>query len=185
MDVIAALCIAVSLAADAMTVAICCGMKSRKNERNTALLTGVMFGSFQIIMTVLGWSIGKVGLQIFSGENNAFAFLVLVLLGIKMLYDSRKKTPVSIAAVTLKEMVLLSVATSVDALALGTVLPMAVRASTTGDLIMSVFIIGIVTFILSYSGFRLGNRFVRFRPETACAAGGIVLIILAVKTLII
>ena len=167
MDVLSAFAAALSLAADAMAVSVCCGLKSAANYKKTALITAFMFGS------------GALG----SGQRIA-AFLILLLLGIKMLFDARKDQTAGISVITPKELFLFSVATSIDALALGAVLPVAVGADTPLRLALSVIMIGAVTFILSFGGFHFGRCFRHFRPAHAEIAGGVILIALGIKVLI-
>ncbi len=184
MDVLSALAAALSLAADAMAVSVCCGLKSNGSYKKTAFITAVMLGAFQMLMPVLGWSIGRIGSGVLGSGQRIAAFLILLLLGIKMLFDARKDQTEGIAVITVKELLLLSVATSIDALALGTVLPVAVNADTPLRLAFAVIMIGAVTFVLSFGGFHFGRSFRCFRPVHAETAGGIILIILGIKVLI-
>ncbi|MBQ9461668.1 MAG: manganese efflux pump [Clostridia bacterium] len=185
MDILSAFAAAVSLAADAMAVSVCCGLKSSTNYKKTALITAFMFAAFQMLMPVLGWSIGRVGSGALGGGQRIAAFLILLLLGVKMLFDARKDQTTGISVITIKELFLFSVATSIDALALGAVLPVAIGADTPARLAASVIMIGAVTFILSYGGFHFGRSFRRFRPSHAEIIGGIILIILGIKVIIV
>lgn len=183
MDIVSALAVSFSLAADAMAVAVCCGMKCRRFYRKTALLTATLFGFFQMLMSVLGWSIGKVGLRMVSGKESVFSFVILLLLGLKMLWESRKEPTAPLAVVGGGELLLFAVATSMDALALGTVLPMAVHAETPLSLLAAVLMIGGVTFLLSCGGFCFGHRFQHGSARPAALVGGCLLILLAFKSL--
>ncbi len=184
MDIFSAFAVSFSLAADAMAVAVCCGLRSRNTDRKGALLTGGLFGFFQMLMSLLGWSIGKVGEPLTDGKESIISFVILLLLGIKMLSDSRHEPTEPLAAVGTKELVLFSIATSMDALALGTVLPLAVKAFSVFSLLTAVLLIGIVTFILSYSGFRFGHHFRRLSSRRAVFMSGCVLILLGFKILL-
>ncbi len=184
MDVLSALAAALSLAADAMAVSVCCGLKSRGSFRKTAFTAAVMFGVFQMLMPVLGWSIGRVGSNALGAGQKLVAFGILLILGIKMIYDARSEQVSAMGDIAIKELVMLAFATSIDALALGTVLPLAVRADTPARMILAVFIIGAVTFVLSLAGFYLGRRFRWVRPFRACIIGGMILILLGIKVLI-
>ncbi len=183
MNIVSAFAVSLSLAADAMAVAVCCGLKSRRNYRKTAVITAALFGFFQMFMSVLGWSIGKVGVRLISGQEGIAAFIILLLLGIKMMMESRKEPTSPLAVITGRELLLFAVATSMDALALGTVLPVAVHADTPLSLTEAVLLIGAVTFLLSYGGFRFGHRFRSIQPRWAVFAGGCVLILLGGKIL--
>lgn len=184
MDIISALAVSVSLAADAMAVSVCCGLKSRKVYHKTAFLTAALFGLFQCLMSVLGWSIGKVGAGLLNGKENVVSFLILLLLGIKMLLEARKEPTAPLAAVGLRELLLFAIATSMDALALGTVLPTAVHAETPLLLLLAALMIGGITFLLSYGGFYIGYRFRRISHRPATIIGGAMLILLGCKILI-
>ena len=184
MELISVIAAGASLAADAMAVSVCCGIKSRGNYRKTALLTAMTFGIFQTAMPVLGWSIGKVGSGMISGAEHIVSFVILVLLGIKMLIDARREHETIIRSLGVKEVLLLAVATSIDALALGTVLPAAVGVESTIDIIITVLVTGVITFLLSYLGFVLGIKAHFFRPAYAELFGGAILIILGIKLLI-
>ena len=184
MDVISALTISVSLAADAMTASVCCGIKSKGKTVQTAIITASMFGIFQMLMSVFGWSIGKVGLNMTYGREGIIGFVILLLLGVKMIFDSRKGRNVTFKTLKMKELLLLSTATSIDALALGTVLPAAVKAETFGSLLLAVLMIGAAAFSLSLLGFILGRRFGNVRSDAAEAVGGVLLILLGLRRLI-
>ena len=123
MDVFSALAIGTSLAADAMAVSVCCGIKKRGRYVKTALITAAMFGIFQMVMPVLGWSIGKIGSGLTFGRENIISAVIFIILGLKMLYDSVRSPLSSLTAMGIKEILLFSAATSMDALAVGVVLP--------------------------------------------------------------
>ena len=126
MDILSSVTIGLSLAADAMAAAVSCGIKNNNSRRSTAFRAAGLFAGFQMIMPVLGWSIGRVAGGMLGGMEHIAAFVILVLLGLKMLYDAGRD-PLK-AAGGMKELILLSVATSIDALAVGTVLPAAAGA---------------------------------------------------------
>ncbi len=184
MDILSALAAGVSLASDAMAVSVCCGLKSRGGYKKTAFYTALTFGLFQMLMPLLGWSIGKVGSGLLSGAEQIISFVILMLLGIKMLADARQDHSSLIRSFTVREVLLLAAATSIDALALGMVLPAAVGVRSVWDIIITVVLTGLITFIMSYGGFFLGRKARSFRPAYAELFGGAVLIILGIKLLI-
>ena len=184
MDIISALAAGVSLASDAMAVSVCCGLKSRGGYKKTAVYTAMTFGIFQMIMLLLGWSIGKVGCSLISGAEQIISFVILMLLGIKMLADARQDQNSVIKTLTVREVLLLAVATSIDALALGMVLPAAVGVRSVWNIIITVLLTGAITFIMSYAGFFLGRKAKFFRPAYAELFGGAVLILLGIKLLV-
>lgn len=170
-----------ALAADAMAASFSRGLKKNDNTSAGALKTALCFGFFQTAMPVLGWSIGKVGGRMIAGAGNWVAFSILLFLGIKMLTDSVSQKKEANSGVGL---LLLAFATSIDALASGLTLPVAAGADTTASLLLCVAIIGFITFLLSLAGSYFGRSFSRFQPGAAGAAGGIMLILLAIKTVI-
>ncbi len=184
LDIISAAAIGTALAADAMAASFSRGMKNNGNRAYEAFVTASAFGLFQMIMPVLGWSIGKVGSSFISGIDHIIAFIILVLLGIKMITDSHKDKTVAINYNNKKELILLSFATSIDALASGIILPVSVGATKPVYMFYTVFIIGAITFILSYMGYSFGSTFRSFKPRYAEMAGGAVLILIGIKTLL-
>lgn len=183
MDIISAAAIGTALASDAMAASFSRGMKNKGNRAYEAFITASFFALFQMIMPILGWSIGKVGSGFISGTDHIIAFIILILLGIKMITDSNKDKTVAFNN-NKKELLLLSFATSIDALASGIILPVSVGAVKPVYMLYTVLIIGLITFILSYTGYSFGSTFKNFKPRYAETAGGIVLILTGVKTLL-
>ncbi len=184
MDVLSTAAIGTALAADAMAVSFSRGMKPYRRRTREAFITALSFGIFQMLMPVLGWSIGRVGSNIVNGFDHIIAFAILLFLGIKMLLDARKEKPASMGGGGYRELLFLSVATSMDALASGMVLPVSVGADKPVTMFLAVLLIGAITFVLSFAGFCSGSTVKRFKPQFAEMAGGLVLIVIALKTLI-
>lgn len=179
MDYVSASVIGMALAMDAMAVSITCGMNGK--NKSSEFLTAFLFGFFQMLMPVLGWSIGKVGSDIITAFDNITVFAILLFLGIKMLIDSKRQD--YSVDFSFKNLIILAVATSIDALASGITLPVSVRANTPLYMLETVLIIGTITFILSLLGYIIGNRFRKARPVYAGMTGGIMLILIGIKTL--
>lgn len=185
MSVIAAIMLGVALAADAFAVSVVCGSDSRSGKQTAAFLTAGIFGSFQMLMPVLGWSIGKVGSSIISGYENIVGCIILVFLGIKMLADSRDKFyTVHRNGSQLRFLLLMAVATSIDALTAGIALPATTGAVTFPQMVLSVIMIGAVTFLLSLVGYYSGRRLRKADPVKVQIFGGFVLIVLGIKSLL-
>ena len=177
MDIISAAALGASLAADAMAASFARGTKSGGSSKDA------LEAAFQMLMPLLGWSIGKVGSGMFSGFDHIIAFVILLFLGIKMIADSgRDRTAESSGG--RKELFLLAFATSIDALASGIALPVSLGAVRPADMFLAIGIIGAVTFVLSLTGYILGGRLRSGRMRYAGCIGGIMLIIIAVRTLI-
>ncbi len=177
--------IGAALAMDAFAVSVVCGSSDRTRRLRCAVLTAAAFGIFQMIMPILGWSIGKVGSRAVEGFDHIIAFGILVFLGVKMIIDSfgniMDKASVSF---DLRSLVVMAFATSIDALTVGIVLPSTVGAETFASLAAAVAMIGTVTFTLCFAGYQLGRRISTLNPRAAQIIGGIVLIALGIKSLI-
>ena len=173
--------IGIGLAMDAFAVATCKGLALGKLKIKHYIIIGAWFGGFQAIMPLLGYLLGST----FSGYIERFdhwiAFALLSLIGANMLReafgdDEDEEESANLSFIT---MLGLAVATSIDALAVGVTL-----ASFTVNILLAVLIIGIVTFIISAIGVKIGNVFgTRYRKK-AEIAGGAILIILGLKLLV-
>lgn len=185
MSVISAALIGAALAADAFAVSVVCGSSDGANRKGAAVMTAAAFGIFQTFMPVLGWSIGKVGSTAVTGFENIIAFGVLVFLGTKMIIDSRngavKDFPSGMSRV--RSLLAMAVATSIDALTVGIVLPTAAGAGNVSELLCVVLIIGGITFFLSFCGYHIGRKIRTLDPTKAQIIGGIVLILIGIKEL--
>lgn len=184
MDYLSALGLGMALAMDAMAVSVACGMANREHQKNHAVQTAFLFGLFQMAMPILGWSIGKVGGGMIDSFDNIIAFGILVFLGLKMLRDAKSQDFVSMPLNGIRDMLVTAAATSVDAMASGVVLPVSVKAVSAVQMLEAVTMIGIVTFVLSLAGYAAGRQLSRIKPRYAGMAGGIVLILIGIKTLI-
>ena len=150
MDFFSVVLIGFSLAADAMTAAVCCGIRSSGRSLKLALMTAVLFASFQMMMPLLGWSIGKVGSNMAGKFEKYIAFGILLFFGIRMLWDARKSIHLPLGPIKVKELCLLAVATSMDALAIGMTLPAVSGALHPSAMAVTLIIIGSITFFLSF-----------------------------------
>ncbi|MGN1456360.1 MAG: manganese efflux pump MntP family protein [Acutalibacteraceae bacterium] len=187
MDFVSAVGIGTALAADASAVSLSYGSSDKHFSVKTAVVTALTFGIFQMLMPVLGWSIGKVGSSFVQDYDHLIAFAILAFLGIKMIYDSRCKNDIEKdfpQGHRLRVLAAMAFATSIDALTSGIILPSAVGADTPFTMFLTISIIGIITFLLSLTGFFLGRRFRTLSPTTAEIFGGVVLIVIGVKTLL-
>ncbi len=174
--------IAVGLAMDAFAVSVCKGLRMRRVDLRYACLLGGLFGGFQAMMPVLGWLLGRQFAQYIERVDHWIAFLLLGLIGGKMALDSRRPDAdeeCGQAVYNLKELLALSVATSIDALAVGVTF-----AFLGVDILLAAALIGAVTFALSVAGVAVGCRFgARFKSR-AELAGGLILIGIGLKILL-
>ncbi len=184
MDYLSAAALGGALAMDACAVSMTCGLKSRSSNQKMGLTAAFLFGLFQTLMPLLGWSIGKVESHVFDAFDHIIAFLILLIIGAKMLWDSRKTTEEIGDTVTLKELLLLAVATSMDAMASGIAIPVTVGADTVQKMLSAVGMIGGITFLMSLGGYGLGKMLGSSAPKYAGIVGGVVLILIAMKTLV-
>lgn len=185
------LALSVGLAMDAMAAAMARGAASVSvlaslKVRHVALV-GLFFGGFQALMPLLGWALGaKLG-PLVAAWDHWIAFALLSAVGLKMLHESRKKEPDDADAPPkdgeaffgLRILLVLAVATSIDALAVGFTLPMLDAA-----LVPSLATIGITTALLSMIGLVAGRRFGGMFGSRLDAIGGLVLLALGVKFLV-
>lgn len=182
MDTATILLIAISLAMDAFAVSITHGMTmTNKNRRvATGLAMASSFGAFQAFMPVLGWLAGLSLIELISGFDHWLAFGLLAFIGGRMIYMARanpkeeKETKLTVSV-----LLILSVATSIDALAVGLSFSL-LRVSITTPVI----VIGVVTFLLSLAGFSFGNKIGNFFERKVRVIGGIVLVAIGIKILL-
>ena len=182
MGTIELILLSVGLAMDAFAVAICKGLNMRKMNYKNALILALFFGGFQALMPAIGYLLGKQFEKYITSIDHWIAFILLSIIGIQMIAESFKKDDdkeEDADKLNLKEYFMLAIATSIDALAVGISL-----AFLNVSLVKSISFIGIITFVLSFAGVFIGNKFgVRFKKK-AEIAGGVILILIALKILL-
>ena len=194
MDYIAVIGIAVGLAMDAFAVSVTNGAIVKNFKPSFAIKIAAAFGIFQFMMPVIGWIVGKAGQQLIESVDHYIAFILLLLIGGNMLIEAIKdrikeykgeevQKKDNKTATSTKTLLLMAVATSIDALATGVILPSAVGASTI-MLLVAVLMIGVITFVISFAGVYLGKKFGSLLSNKAEILGGIVLIGIGTKILI-
>ena len=179
MNIVTIFFIAFGLAMDAFAVAITSGIAIKDVKANHAFKIALFFGGFQALMPVVGWLSG-IGLKGFIlGIDHWVAFGLLSFIGAKMIYESAKMGPAAKKSpLNIYTLLILSIATSIDALAVGVTF-----AFLNIAIIIPVVIIGVVTFLLSFSGVFIGNRIGHFFEKKIEIAGGLVLIGIGIKIL--
>lgn len=171
--------IAVGLSMDAFAVSICKGLSMKKMNWQNAILAGFYFGGFQAGMPLIGYFLGIQFQTKIMSADHWIAFILLCLIGSNMIREAMSKEEVPANdSFDVKTMLLLAVATSIDALAVGVTF-----AFLNVDIIPAVSFIGVITFILSMLGIKIGNVFGSIYKNKAELAGGIVLILMGVKIL--
>lgn len=169
-----------ALAMDAFAVSICKGLTLKKMQWSKALLAGLYFGVFQAVMPLIGYFIGSSFVSYIEAIDHWIAFGILVLIGINMIRESFSKEEVD-GDFSFKAMIVLAVATSIDALTVG------ISFSMTGPSVSiwwCVLMIGGITFLISALGVLIGNVFGNRFRQPAEIAGGVILILIGVKILL-
>ncbi len=180
MELITIIVIAVGLAMDAFVVSIVSGSAYKQLHVKHALRMALFFGAFQAFMPLIGSLAGLSFKDYIADYDHWVAFALLAAVGGKMIYESFKIRSVGENSNPSNIFVLLvlSVATSIDALAIGITLSL-----ITSSIVLAVTIIGLITFTLSYAGVLIGKRFGHFFENRIEALGGLVLIGIGVKIL--
>jgi putative Mn2+ efflux pump MntP len=179
------LLLAVGLSMDAFAVSVCKGLAMKKATIRAQVTCGIWFGGFQGLMPLIGFLLGTMFADAIQSIDHWIAFGLLVLIGINMLREAFSKECDcgccgEDADLSVKTMFVMAVATSIDALAVGISLAMAGNV----NIVLAVALIGVVTFLLSGLGVRIGNIFGSRFEKKAEAAGGIILILLGLKILL-
>lgn len=177
--------IAVGLSMDAFAVAVCKGLCMKRLDVRQALVIALFFGGFQGLMPLVGWALGTQFERYITPVDHWIAFGLLALIGGKMLWDALRGDDDEALAcpadgkLDLRELTMLAIATSIDALAVGITF-----AFLRVDIAVSVGLIGATTFALSLVGVAVGHRFGARYEKTATIVGGVVLILIGTKILL-
>ena len=182
MNILTIIIIAIGLAMDAFSVSVATGATYKKPRNRHAFMMAFAFGGFQAIMPIVGWLAGLTLREYIKDYDHWVAFILLAFIGGKMIYESFKIKHVQEQSETLSAamLLLLALATSIDALAVGITFSFLLA----GSLAIAVIIIGLTTFVLSYAGFYIGKTFGRFFETSIEAIGGIILIVIGIKILL-
>ena len=192
MTLLEILLIGIGLSMDAFAVAICKGLAMPdKVDRKGALLIALYFGVFQAVMPALGWLLGSQFARYVTQMAPWIAFVLLAWIGGSMIRESlskEEKEEAEMGAVSHKELLVLAVATSIDALAVGITFACVpveiITASPLVNTIVAVCLIGATTFVLSCAGVKAGSVFGSRYKSKAEFVGGAILILIGVKILL-
>lgn len=180
--------IGVGLSMDAFAVSICKGLNMRRMNYRQAGVIALFFGVFQALMPTIGWLLGKQFESYITHIDHWIAFLLLGFIGVNMLRealgedespDSESSQESSKSNLDLKELFMLAVATSIDALAVGITF-----AFLQVKILPAVCLIGATTFVISLGGVGIGHQFGRRYEKKAEIAGGVILILIGSKILL-
>lgn len=181
--------LAVGLSMDAFAVSVCKGLAMPRVRFRDAAVCGVWFGGFQALMPFLGYVLGARFEKYINTISSWVAFVLLAAIGFNMLREalSREEEHAS-AGLDFKTMLVMAVATSIDALAVGITfacVPLElIAASELLNTVLGVCIIGVTTFCISCAGVKFGNIFGMRWKSRAEVAGGVILILIGVKILL-
>jgi putative Mn2+ efflux pump MntP len=174
------LLIAIGLSMDAFSVSICKGLTTKRFSWRMALVCGLWFGLFQALMPIIGYFMGAQFQEMIEAYDHWIAFGLLFLIGANMIREAIwGKEEQQDGSLGFKTMLLLAIATSIDALAVGVSF-----ACIQVELWSSVLIIGITTFLFSVLGVKIGNVFGSKYEKSASIIGGIILILIGLKILL-
>lgn len=180
--VIQAAMIGVGLAMDAFSVSVTDGIMLGRAKLSQAVKIALFFGLFQFLMPVIGYAAGSTFAEVIESFAHWVAFCILALIGGKMIYEAftdeenadEGKNPLAF-----KTLLVLAIATSIDALAVGVTF-----ATMATPVLISSAIIGVVTFFISFAGVMIGSRAGDIFGNKAEIAGGTILILIGIKILI-
>ena len=180
MSLIEIILIGIGLAMDAFAVSICKGLAMKKMSWKNAIIIAGYFGIFQAIMPLIGFLLGTRFAGAIEKVDHWIAFILLTVIGINMIKEALKSTEESMNdKIDVKTMLILAIATSIDALAVGITF-----AFLKVNILISIIIIGTITFIISLIGVKLGNVFEGKLKDKAEILGGIILIGIGLKILL-
>ena len=172
--------LAIGLSMDAFAVAICKGLSMQQFNQKHAAIIALYFGAFQALMPAIGYLLGSRFQQSITAYDHWIAFILLVLIGGNMINESfDHETETSSPSIHFQEMLIRAIATSIDALAVGVTF-----AFLQVSLIPAVSTIGIITFLISVLGVKVGNVFGTKYKSKAEFTGGFILILIGGKILI-
>ena len=180
MGLIEIIFIGIGLAMDAFAVSVCKGLSMKKINWKNAIIIAIYFGIFQALMPVVGYFLGTAFSSIVESVDHWIAFILLAAIGGNMIKESTDdEVEKRNDNVDFRTMIVLAIATSIDALAVGVTF-----AFFKVNLILAIVLIGIITFALSILGVIIGNKFGDKLQNKAELTGGIILILIGLKILL-
>ena len=180
MGIIEITLIAIGLGMDAFAVAVCKGLSMKKMKWQNAVIVGLYFGIFQALMPIIGYFLGVHFENVMKKFDHWIAFMLLSVVGINMIHAVLKENKEVIdEKMDYKTMTPLAIATSIDALAVGITF-----AFLQVNVILAIITIGVIAFLLSFLGVKIGNIFEDRYEKRAEIIGGIILILMGTKILL-
>lgn len=179
MSLIELFILAVGLSMDAFAVSVCKGLSLGKIKPKHMCIAGAWFGGFQALMPLIGYFLGSFFAEMIEKYDHWVAFVLLALIGGNMIKESFDKDEKVDSSMDVKSMLLLAIATSIDALAVGVTF-----AFLQVQIVPAVSFIGVITFIFSAVGVKIGSLFGTKYKSKAELFGGIVLVLIGIKILL-
>lgn len=180
MSLVEIILIGFGLGMDSFAVAVCKGLAMKKMDWNKSVIIGIYFGIFQAIMPIIGYLLGIKFQSCIVSIDHWIAFILLGSIGVNMLKEVKSNQHNNFDdCVDIKTMIILAIATSIDALAVGITF-----AFLQVNIAIAVMVIGIIAFLLSNVGVLIGNLFGNRHEKYAEIFGGSILILIGVKILI-
>lgn len=181
MSILEILLLGIGLSMDAFAVSICKGLSAKRLQTRHYLIIGAWFGGFQALMPTIGFFLGSTFEQYITAFDHWVAFVLLSTIGAGMIKESlSKEASNGNDSFSFKTMLLLALATSIDALAVGITFALLPDVNVP----LAVCLIGITTFVCSAAGLKVGNLFGLKYKAKAELAGGIILILIGLKILL-
>lgn len=179
MEIVTIIVLAIGLAMDAFAVSVCKGLSIQNTKLKDSIIVGAWFGGFQALMPLIGYLAGVNFAKYIEAFDHWIAFGLLALIGINMIRESfNKEEKEESASLAAKIMLVLAIATSIDALAVGISF-----AFVNYNIILSIIFIGAITFAISAIGVKIGSIFGTKYKNKAELAGGLILILIGLKIL--
>lgn len=179
MSILELFILAVGLSMDAFAVSVCKGLSLGKIKPKHMCIAGAWFGGFQALMPLIGYFLGSFFAEMIEKYDHWVAFVLLAIIGGNMIKESFGKDEKVDSSIDVKSMLLLAIATSIDALAVGVTF-----AFLQVQIVPAVSFIGVITFIFSAVGVKIGSLFGTKYKSKAELFGGIVLVLIGIKILL-
>ena len=184
MNIVEIVLLAVSLSMDAFAVALCKGLAMQKLKVKSCIIVGAWFGAFQALMPLLGYLLGSTFADKITSIDHWIAFVLLALIGGNMIKEAfDKKEEKADDSLGVKNMLVMAIATSIDALAVGVSFAFT-EFNPDWYVYIAFVLIGVITFTISAFGVKIGNIFGTRYKSKAEFAGGVILILLGLKILL-
>jgi len=184
MDFIDIFLLGVGLAMDAFAVSVCKGLCMKTLNHKHSVIIALFFGGFQALMPFLGFYLGTFFSDYITNYDHWIAFVLLLYIGGKMLYETLTSDEEIVCPLDqkldLKELFIMAIATSIDALAVG----VALSFNKNTNIFVDIAIIGCTTFIIAFAGVVIGNKFGTKFKKKAEIFGGVILILIGIKILV-